>query len=191
MTDDLVTLTLPEVCLPDSVTATAAGRIIVPGQNLPERKIPVNVSLVSKLIASARAAADHAHAPYSNFHVGAALIMADDPQQRVIVGSNCENSSYGATICGERSALTAASSLGFRQLHYLALSTADSLNSPLCDRSPCGICRQSIREFVSRSKGAVDALIFVDTGEDGVLCEAFDIERLLPYGFNFASPASC
>ncbi|MGK0188930.1 MAG: cytidine deaminase [Verrucomicrobiales bacterium] len=184
--DDSVTFILPEVSLPDLVTESPVGHIIVPGQQLPERKIRLSVSLIQNLIGAARTAAQRAHAPYSNFHVGAAVVMTDDPEQRIITGANVENSSYGATICGERSALTAAASHGFRQLRYLALSTADSLHSPLCDRSPCGVCRQFIREFIARSGDGDVTLILIDTGKEGVLCEAFDIERLLPYGFNFA-----
>lgn len=185
---ETITIALPQVAVADSTIESPAGRIIIPGQHLPEKRMDIDVAVVQQLLSTARAAAANAHAPYSNFHVGAALIMADDPEQRIITGANVENSSYGATICGERSALTTASSLGFRALRYLALSTADSLTSPLCDRSPCGICRQSIREFISRSSNAREALILVDTAEPGTLCEAFDIDRLLPYGFNFAPP---
>ncbi|MDA0812513.1 MAG: cytidine deaminase [Verrucomicrobia bacterium] len=188
MRDSSITIILPQVAIADSIIESPAGRIIVPGHHLPEKRVNIDAALAQQLLTAARATAANAHAPYSNFHVGAAVVMADDPERRIITGANVENGSYGATICAERSALAAASSLGFRALRYLALSTADSLTSPLCDRSPCGICRQTIREFIARSSDASEALILVDTAEPGTLCEAFDIDRLLPYGFNFAPP---
>ena len=183
---DAIPLILPGLLVPDSVTETPCGRIVVPGHRLAERQIVVDPSLIQELLRAAANACRNAYAPYSSFHVGAALVMADDPEQNIITGANVENSSYGATICGERSALFRAASLGFRKLRYLALSTADARSSPLCDRSPCGICRQTIREFVTRTADGDDALILVDTADPDTLCEAFDIERLLPYGFSFS-----
>lgn len=186
----MVDVTLPAILLPDSVTETSAGRIVVPGHRIPEKTVRIDLEVLQQLLVAARQAARQAYAPYSNFHVGAAVLMADDPEQRMITGANVENSSYGATICGERSALARAVGLGFRKLRYLALSTADALSSPLCDRSPCGTCRQAVREFVARADGAPEALVIVDTARPGSLCEVFDIERLLPYGFSFSPPAA-
>ncbi|MDG2285928.1 MAG: cytidine deaminase, partial [Alphaproteobacteria bacterium] len=99
---------------------------------------------------------------------------------------NVENSSYGVTVCGERNAVFAAVSKGFRRIKYLAVSTTDSLDAPLSERSPCGICRQAIREFTEHDVTLDEALILIDTGEDDVLCDVMDIARLLPHGFTFA-----
>lgn len=185
---EAIELVLPRVEIPDARVRSTHGALITPGQRLGEKRVVVNSATVSEMLQRARQAASKAHAPYSGFHVGAAAIMADDPEQKVLTGSNVENSSYGATICGERSVLTQAAGLGFRQLRYLALSTVDSLNDTLANRSPCGMCRQMIREFVSLD-GSEDALIFIDTAKEGALCEVFDVERLLPWGFNFAPPS--
>ena len=110
--------------------------------------------------------------------------MADDPTVTLFSGTNVENSSYGLTCCAERNALFQAASSGFRQLRYLAISTVDSLTSPLAERSPCGACRQVIKEF----GGEGEVLIFIDSGggDSGILCNVFDMERLLPYGFKLA-----
>jgi cytidine deaminase len=187
----MVTITLPARDLPDSVIDTAHGRIVVPGHRLPEKKVEVDPALVADLVKAARANAARAYAPFSHFHVGAALVMADDPEGRIHAGANIENSSYGVCSCGERTALNHAAGLGFRRIKYLAVSCASALDAPLADRSPCGICRQAIKEFTAKDFSADDALIFIDTGDDsGVLCEVMDIERLLPYGFNFGGPAS-
>lgn len=181
------TLSLAALVIPDSILETPYGRLRIPGQQIPERRITLDPALLAGLLHSAREAARSAHAPYSHFHVGAALIMADDPEARVFSGANIENSSYGGTCCAERSALFAAASAGFRRLRYLAVSTVDSLDGPLRDRSPCGICRQVIREFCDPADDD-GALIFIDNGTEDTLCEVLDIERLLPHGFSFAPP---
>lgn len=178
-----VTLVLPGVSQPAVSYETAAGRIVVPGQDIPEKRIVVDPVLVRALVQAARAAARDAYVRYSGFHVGAALIMDDDPNGTVFSGANVENSSYGVTCCGERTALYQAAAKGFRTLRYLAVSTADALDRPLRSRTPCGVCRQAIREFTALDVACDEALVLIDNGTDNVLCEAFDIERLLPYGF--------
>jgi cytidine deaminase len=62
----------------------------------------------------------------------------------------------------------------------------DSLGSPLSERSPCGVCRQAIREFTDQDVSVDEALILIDTKDPDILCEVMDIPRLLPHGFTFA-----
>lgn len=174
---------LPAIEAADTVIETEAGRFRVPGQCVPEKRVTADPAVLCSLVKAARAAAANAHVPYSHFHVGAAVIMADDPSGTVITGANIENASYGATICGERNALHAAAAKGFRRIKFLALSTADSLDNPLPDRSPCGICRQVMREFIARDETHDAALILMDTGDADFTADILDIDRLLPYGF--------
>lgn len=181
-----VDLILPALNFPDSVTKTPAGSIRVPGTRIPEKRVTIDTDLLARLIGTARAAARDAHAPHSHFHVGAAVVMADDPSGTIHAGANIENSSYGVTVCGERNALNSAVAKGFRRIKYLAVSTADSLDAPLSERSPCGVCRQAVREFTQSDVSLDEALILIDTGEDDVLCDVMDIARLLPHGFTFA-----
>lgn len=183
---ETVELILPALEVPDRETKTAAGILRVPGTKLPEKRVSVDAALLAELITQAREAARAAHAPHSNFHVGAAVVMADDPDATVFSAANIENSSYGVTVCGERNALFAAASKGFRRLKYLAVSTVDSLAAPLSERSPCGVCRQAVREFAEHDMTVDEALILIDTSEPGVLCDVMDIPRLLPHGFTFA-----
>ena len=129
------------------------------------------------LVAAARAAADHAYAPYSDFPVGAAVVMADDPTATVHTGTNVENASYGATVCAERTAVHHAVSLGFRKIATVAVSVRNNLDKPIADRSPCGICRQVIHEFATP-----DTVVLLDNGSDTP--DALTIAELLPHGFN-------
>jgi cytidine deaminase len=92
-----------------------------------------------KLIAAARAARENAHAPYSNFRVGAALQAKSG---RVFTGCNVENASYGLTCCAERVAIFKAISEGERGFEAIAVVTDTETLTP-----PCGACRQIIWEF--------------------------------------------
>ena len=133
------------------------------------------------LIRTARAAAARAYAPFSHFHVGAALVMADDPSSTVFTGANVENSSYGLTICAERCALHTAVAAGFRRLGVIALTCLDApASAPLRDRSPCGACRQVIREFADDH-----TRILIDLGGPEPAFETATVEQLLPFGFCF------
>ena len=94
---------------------------------------------MTTLVTQARAAMQHAWAPYSNFHVGAAIEAADGT---VYVGCNVESASYGLTICAERMALGAAVAAGARSLRRIAVTT--EVEPPA---APCGACRQLLAEF--------------------------------------------
>lgn len=181
-------LTLPAVDLPATRLQTAAGAIVVPGHTIPEKCIAIDPDEIARLVRGAREAARNAYAPYSRFRVGAALVMADDPARTVVSGANIENSAYGVASCAERTGLFHSAARGFRRLRALAVSTADALGRPLSERSPCGICRQAIREFSGSGVAVDEALILIDNADPETLCEVFDIERLLPYGFSFAGP---
>jgi cytidine deaminase len=93
----------------------------------------------AELVHRARAVMANAYAPYSRFHVGAA-IEADDGS--VHIGCNVENASYGLTICAERMAVGAAVAAGKRKLVRVAVASA--VEPPA---TPCGACRQLLAEF--------------------------------------------
>jgi cytidine deaminase len=90
-----------------------------------------------ELIQLAAQARENAYAPYSKFKVGAALLGKSG---RVYTGGNVENASYGLTICAERAALFHAVSEGEREFVAIAIVTDRGV-------SPCGACRQVLREF--------------------------------------------
>jgi cytidine deaminase len=91
------------------------------------------------LRAAAATARAHAHAPYSGFHVGAAL-LADDG--RVFLGANCENASYPLGLCAERAAMAAAVTAGARRFRAIAIVVDGAVPA-----TPCGGCRQVLAEF--------------------------------------------
>lgn len=89
------------------------------------------------LLTAAAEVRRRAYAPYSQYHVGAALLTAEG---QIISGCNVENASYGLTICAERAAVFSALAQGHQRFAALALVTADGA-------APCGACRQVLAEF--------------------------------------------
>lgn len=116
------------------------------------------------LIAAARAAASRAYAPYSGFHVGAALGFADGS---VVTGANVENASYGLTLCAETVAVGKALSEDWRgKLEAVAViggkAGAVGAGAPV---TPCGRCRQMLNEVAAL--GGSDPLVLC-VGEQSV-----------------------
>src|SRR5277367_5405090 len=104
-------------------------------------KTTSNGKMRAQLTAAAKRAMKNAHAPYSKFKVGAALLTTSG---KVFVGCNVENASYGMTNCAERTAIfTAVAQLGSK-MRIRAIAVANNQNMPC---SPCGACRQVIYEF--------------------------------------------
>ena len=120
------------------------------------------------LIEKARKARENAHAPFSNFKVGAALLTAGG---EIITGCNVENASYGLTMCAERVAIFKAISEGARDFTKICV-VADTENLT----PPCGACRQIIWEFC----GDVEIVLSNLQGET----ESFQMSELLPKAFD-------
>lgn len=91
----------------------------------------------ASLIEAAIEVREQAYAPYSNYQVGAALLMEDGT---IVTGVNVENSSYGLTMCAERTAVGRAIAAGYRNILAVAVATDNA-------GSPCGACRQVLTEF--------------------------------------------
>ena len=100
----------------------------------------VDAATWARLREAARTVQPNAHVPYSDFHVGAALLTAEGD---IVVGCNVENATLGATVCAERNAIgSAVSQAKARGLRALVVVTPAERPA-----APCGICRQVLAEF--------------------------------------------
>ena len=139
-----------------------------------------------RLIAAARGAAGNAHAPYSNFAVGAALLLTDGD---ILLGCNFENASYGLSLCAETVALAGANSAG-RLADVVAVAVIGGMmdgdgrahgHDPI---RPCGRCRQVINEAAQIGKR--DIIVWC-AGAEGDAVERHLMSELLPHAFGPAN----
>lgn len=124
--------------------------------------------LQQKLIKAARLARRRAHAPYSKFRVGAALLGKSG---RVFSGCNIESSSYSLTICAERTALFKAISEGEKKFKAIAIVADDKDFTP-----PCGACRQVLFDLA----GNIDIIMVNSEGRIAIA----KLDELLPFAFD-------
>jgi len=125
-------------------------------------------TLNKNLLKVARAAQEKAYAPYSNFHVGAAILAADG---KIYAGCNVENAAYPEGQCAEASAISAMVAGGSLEIRQMCVVKKGDGRV-----APCGGCRQKINEFAS-----ADVPIFVQ-GADGNL-QSYSLGELLPMAF--------
>jgi len=122
----------------------------------------------SELVARARAARAHAHAPYSDYRVGAAVRTGSGA---VFVGCNVENATYGLTICAERAAIVQMVAAGERDPTAIAVVTPGPKIG-----MPCGMCRQTLAEFAEE----LPIRISLPEGDEHITTT---LGRLLPDAF--------
>lgn len=121
---------------------------------------------LSRLVAAARNARIHAYAPYSQFLVGAAVLVEDG---RIFQGCNVENASYGLSMCAERNAAAAARAAGGRPVAVAIVASTDFT-------PPCGACRQVLAEFDPGMP-----VVLAESDGDGL--EVVSLVDLLPRSF--------
>jgi cytidine deaminase len=122
---------------------------------------------LERVMAAAREASKNAYAPYSNFHVGAAILTRGGALH---AGCNVENASYGLAICAERNAAATMvfANPGDREIRLVAVFSPDA--SPCF---PCGACRQVLREF-----GCKEVVVEDESG-----LRRYPFEEMLPHSF--------
>lgn len=116
-----------------------------------------------------------AYVPYSHFHVGAALLCEDGT---IFTGCNIENSAYGPSNCAERTAIFKAVSEGYKD--FTAIAVVGGLEGNVTEYcTPCGVCRQVMREFCSRDFKIICAKSPSDYKE-------YTLDQLLPQSFSLS-----
>ena len=132
------------------------------------------------LIMEAGKAAKNAYAPYSKFHVGAALLLENGV---IVRGNNQENAAYPSGLCAERVALFAASAnnigIGIKAIAITAYSELKT--SHMQAVSPCGSCRQVMAEYEHLYRHNIRVIM---EAEDGKYIVSSSVSQLLPYTFN-------
>jgi cytidine deaminase len=138
--------------------------------------------MTQNLVNAAIAAAANAYAPYSSFHVGAALLLDNGD---IVTGSNFENASYGMTLCAETVAIATANSEGLMR-NIVAIAVAGGPVGKVAANAeaitPCGRCRQIIKEVADLTQRDIPVHCANANGYDTYL-----LSELLPHGFGPAN----
>lgn len=133
---------------------------------------------VQSLMQEAIIARDTAYAPYSKFHVGAAILLDNGV---VVRGSNQENASYPSGLCAERTAVYyAGAQYPQAIIKTIAITAQSQLQETTTPVPPCGACRQALAEYELKQKQPIE-LYFM--GEKGKVFKSTSLENLLPLLF--------
>lgn len=132
----------------------------------------------ASLLQEARAAAGTSYAPYSRYHVGAAVRLANG---MIFRGSNQENISFPVGLCAERVALFSAMAAGTDSAVVAVAITAKADDFPVTDPvTPCGMCRQALLEYEMKFSQPVRLIM---SGESGSVIVIGSVQQLLPLAF--------
>lgn len=134
---------------------------------------------VKNLMNAAVEARDKAYAPYSKFHVGAAILLDNN---EIISGSNQENASYPSGLCAERTAIYYAGAKYPDAIIIRIAISATSKNHPVTSPiPPCGACRQAIAEYEIKQSQPIEIYFM---GESGEVAKTNSLKELLPFAFD-------
>jgi cytidine deaminase len=132
-----------------------------------------------ELMEAALIAKKGAYAPYSEFHVGAAVRMANG---EIVFGSNQENASYPSGLCAERVAIfQAGARFPEMAINAIAVTASCQHNKVSQPAAPCGNCRQAINEYEVKQKSPIRLLL---KGETDTIVECTSMADILPLGFD-------
>ncbi len=130
------------------------------------------------LLKEARSVTGQAYAPYSNFYVGAVAMLENG---EIVAGTNQENASYPVGICAERVLLGAAATLHQNiPIQTMAISYNSNGGKNDYPISPCGLCRQSLLEYETRTKHPIRLIL---SGQEGKVYVIKSAGSLLPFAF--------
>lgn len=143
-------------------------------ENLEE--LPADVQLLMKAAIKIK---NNAYAPYSNFKVGAALLLADG---NIAIGNNQENAAYPSGLCAERVAIFHASANDPKmEILKIAIAASSELNTVSKPVGPCGACRQVLSEYEVKQQKEIEIYFM---GEIGDIIQTNSVADLLPFGFD-------
>lgn len=134
---------------------------------------------IQELMREAVVVRKNAYAPYSQFRVGAALLLDNG---KVILGSNQENAAYPSGLCAERVAIFQAGAVYPNvKILKMAITAASDTNKTTSPIPPCGSCRQSIAEYEIRQETPIEIYFM---GEEGAVYKSDSLKNLLPFMFD-------
>ena len=134
---------------------------------------------IQELMHDAVTVRKNAYAPYSQFKVGAALLLDNG---KVILGSNQENAAYPSGLCAERVAIFQAGAVyPDAKILKMAITAASDTNKTTSPIPPCGSCRQSIAEYEIRQETPIEIYFM---GEAGAVYKSDSLKNLLPFMFD-------
>lgn len=134
---------------------------------------------VFQLMQNAFEARDKAYAPYSNFNVGAAILLDNG---EIITGNNQENASYPSGLCAERTAIYyAGSKYPDAKILKMAISATSKRKPTSSPIPPCGACRQAISEYEVKQETPIEIYFM---GESGTIAKSNSLANLLPFIFD-------
>ncbi|MCV9933975.1 cytidine deaminase [Flavobacterium sp. LS1R47] len=134
---------------------------------------------IQDLMNEAIAIRKKAYAPYSQFRVGAALLLDNG---KIVLGSNQENAAYPSGLCAERVAIFHAGAIyPEAKILKIAISAASDTNQTTAPIPPCGSCRQSIAEYEIKQETPIEIYFM---GEIGAIYQSASLKNLLPFMFD-------
>ena len=132
----------------------------------------------ANLLKKAQESVENAYAPYSNFLVGAAVLLEDGT---IVLGNNQENAAYPSGLCAERTALFAASANNPNvKVKMLAVAARKASEKKFLAVAPCGACRQVMLEYEFKQKEPIE---FIMQADDHSVYISDDVSVLLPFKF--------
>lgn len=140
------------------------------------KELPLEVfNLMDKAVEARK----KAYAPYSKFHVGAAILLDNNV---IITGSNQENASYPSGLCAERTAIYyAGSQYPHAKILKMAISAGSLKKQSRKPIPPCGACRQAIAEYEIKQEAPIEIFFM---GETGAIAKSNSLSNLLPFAFD-------
>ncbi|MDW7695655.1 cytidine deaminase [Flammeovirgaceae bacterium SG7u.111] len=158
------------------------------------KKINLNISVTEldsenelsekeqELLRAARKATENAYAPYSNFLVGAAILLESG---EIITGTNQENAAYPSGLCAERTAIYwAGANRPNQQIISIAVTARKAESNEFLPVSPCGGCRQAMLEYEHKQQKSINMIL---EGGNGKIVLVESIASLLPLSFTAKS----